>query len=147
MKITKPTLLLDEAKCRNNLNRMNAKAKRNHTAFRPHFKTHQSADIGEWFKDAGITNITVSSVSMANYFAHHGWKNILIAFPFNILETDSINKLPIMTEVFLTVESVETVRHLAQNIDRNLGIYIKIDAGYHRTGLSIENNIINRAYT
>ncbi len=136
MKITKPTLLLDEAKCQNNLNRMKAKAV--NTVFRPHFKTHQSVEIGEWFKEAGITNITVSSVSMATYFASHGWINILIAFPFNILETNAINELPIMVEVFLTVESVETVKHLGQNIERNVNIYIKIDTGYHRTGLATD---------
>jgi len=136
MKITKPTLLLDEVKCRNNLNRMKVKAV--NTIFRPHFKTHQSAQIGEWFKEAGVTRITVSSVTMAFYFANYGWKNILIAFPFNILETEGINELPIMTEVFLTVESVETVKHLGENIERNVNIYIKIDTGYHRTGLAAD---------
>ncbi len=140
MKIIKPTLLLDKAKCQSHLNRMNAKAKASNTVFRPHFKTHQSAEIGEWYKEAGITNITVSSVSMASYFARHGWKNILVAFPFNILETDSVNELPIMTEVILTVESVDTVKHLGRNIDRTVCIYIKIDTGYHRTGLAAEDN-------
>lgn len=139
MKITKPTLILDVVKCRNNLSRMNAKAKASQTVFRPHFKTHQSAEIGHWFQEAGISGITVSSVSMATYFAHHGWKNILIAFPFNILETDSINDLPIMTDIFLTVESVETVKHLKRYVGRKINIYIKIDTGYHRTGLAAEN--------
>jgi D-serine deaminase-like pyridoxal phosphate-dependent protein len=127
---------------------MMARAGASQVMFRPHFKTHQSADVGQWFKEAGITCITVSSVSMAIYFAHSGWKNILIAFPFNILEINSIHELPIMTEIFLTVESVETVQHLAQNLGRKVNIYIKIDAGHHRTGLSIESkagieNILN----
>lgn len=140
MKITKPTLILDEAKCRNNLNLMIAKTKASNTIFRPHFKTHQSAEVGQWFKEAETTNITVSSVSMAAYFAYHGWKNILIAFPFNILETEVVNELPKSTELFLTVESVETVKHLGQYIERNIGIYVKVDTGYHRTGLAAENN-------
>ena len=89
MKIAQPTLLLDEIKCRNNISRMYEKALANNVVFRPHFKTHQSADISHWFKETGTSCITVSSVRMAIYFANHGWNNILIAFPFNILEIDS----------------------------------------------------------
>ena len=35
-------------------------------SFRPHFKTHQSAEIGSWFRDFGVTRITVSSRESAD---------------------------------------------------------------------------------
>ena len=70
---------------------MAAKAKNNNIIFRPHFKTHQSKKVGEWFREEGVDKITVSSVSMAKYFIEHNWKDITIAFPFNILEIDDIN--------------------------------------------------------
>jgi hypothetical protein len=41
--------------------------------------------VGEWAKEYGITEITVSSIKMAEYFCGHGWENIHIAFPFNPL--------------------------------------------------------------
>ncbi len=72
---------------------MAQKAKAHNLIFRPHFKTHQSAEIGNWFKDEGVNKITVSSVQMAEYFAESGWKDILIAFPVNIRETEQINRL------------------------------------------------------
>ena len=59
--ISKPTLLLDENKCRQNIERMAAKASHHGLSFRPHFKTHQSAGIGNWIRDQGVEKITVSS--------------------------------------------------------------------------------------
>ena len=71
--IQTPTLILNEAIVRRNIARMADKARRSGVRFRPHFKSHQSAAIGAWFREAGTTAITVSSVRMATYFADHGW--------------------------------------------------------------------------
>lgn len=139
MHIKIPTLLLDEKKCRLNIQIMNEKASRNQVIFRPHYKTHQSAEIGEWYKDLGVTSITVSSVQMASYFANVGWKDILIAFPVNILEIDSINSLSQKIQLHLLVESVESTKFLIDNLNSKTGIYLKIDTGYHRTGLLTED--------
>jgi len=81
--ITRPTLLLDEERARRNVERMAVKAGRSGVLFRPHFKTHQSAQIGGWFRERGVSKITVSSVKMAEYFAGQGWDDITIAFPAN----------------------------------------------------------------
>ena len=43
MQIETPTLLLNEAIARRNIERMANKARQNGVRFRPHFKTHQSA--------------------------------------------------------------------------------------------------------
>ncbi|MCF8262551.1 MAG: alanine racemase [Melioribacteraceae bacterium] len=142
MIITKPTLLFDKKRAARNLFRMAGKAKKHNLKFRPHFKTHQSAEVGELFKDYGINSITVSSVTMAEYFANHGWKDILIAFPVNILEINSINRLASKIKLSLLVESVETVEFLSEKLNANVLIYIKIDCGYHRTGVAWNNNTL-----
>ena len=139
MKITKPTLLLDKTKCLDNIRTMADKATKNNLLLRPHFKTHQSIEIGKWFKDFGINSITVASVSMAEYFAKHGWNNITIAFPFNKLEIDEINELASSIELNLLILSVESINFLKKNLEHKVGIFIKIDAGYHRTGILTEN--------
>lgn len=46
---------------------MNSKANTHKAGFRPHFKTHQSLEIGSGFKETGIKKITVSSFTMAYY--------------------------------------------------------------------------------
>ena len=93
MNITKPTLILDKEKCLRNIEKMVSKAENNNLTLRPHFKTHQSLIIGDWFKMFGINSITVSSIVMAKYFAENGWNDITVAFPVNIREIAEINKL------------------------------------------------------
>jgi D-serine deaminase-like pyridoxal phosphate-dependent protein len=133
--ITKPTLLLDKNKCKRNIETMFLKAKNNNVSFRPHFKTHQSLEIGRWFKEFGVDKITVSSLEMAEYFSPE-WNDITVAFPVNILEINTINRLSENITLNVLVESVEAAKFLVLNSKNNIGIFIKIDTGYHRTGLS-----------
>lgn len=133
--ITVPTLLLDEQKCRANIRFMAEKAAASSVSFRPHFKTHQSAAIGEWFREAGVNKITVSSFRMAEYFAEAGWTDILVAFPVNILEWERINLLSGKIRLSILAEEEEGISFLSQKIQNELNVYIKIDAGYHRSGI------------
>jgi len=133
--IKKPTLLLDRRRAMENIERMARKARGSGVTFRPHFKTHQSAQIGEWFGDFGTEAITVSSLEMAAYFAAHGWRDITVAFPANIREIDTINELAGRVDLGLLVESTETVSFLRQHLTSPARVWIKIDVGLHRTGI------------
>jgi D-serine deaminase-like pyridoxal phosphate-dependent protein len=135
IEIKQPTLLIDKTICVANIKRMLAKASSQNCSFRPHFKTHQSAEIGNWFKELGIDKCTVSSMQMAQYFANAGWKDITIAFPFNILEIDVLNAIAKNTKVNICIESVEVGEFINRHVDSTIGLFIKIDAGYHRTGV------------
>jgi D-serine deaminase-like pyridoxal phosphate-dependent protein len=139
MNIQKPTIILNPAVVRSNIARMAAKARQNSVMFRPHFKTHQSAQIGDWFKDEGITAITVSSVSMAQYFAAQGWRDITIAFPVNWLEIDAINALAAQINLHLVLESAETAQFLQEKLHHPVNIWLEIDSGYGRTGIVWDN--------
>lgn len=133
--VTKPTLLLDKEKCVRNISRMAEKARRHRVRFRPHFKTHQAHEIGRWFRDFGAEAITVSSLAMAEYFAADGWNDITVAFPANIHEYELINKLAGKINLNLLVESPVVVRKLQERITQPIGLFIKVDSGYHRTGV------------
>ncbi len=135
MEIIQPTLILNKEVCLRNIEQMAEKARRKNLEFLPHFKTHQSAQIGEWFREFGVTGITVSSVRMAEYFALHGWKNITIAFPVNVLEIDHINKLAEKINLNLLIENKESLTILDKFIKYPTGIYIEIDNGHNRTGI------------
>lgn len=136
---TKPSLLINQDICKKNISLMSEKASKNGLIFRPHFKTHQSLKISEWYRETGISKITVSSVSMAKYFINGSWNDITIAIPFNIHETESVNESSQDVNLNLLVDSVFTVNYLIKNIRRKLGVFIKIDAGYHRTGILIND--------
>jgi D-serine deaminase-like pyridoxal phosphate-dependent protein len=139
MIITKPTLLLDLQKCRKNIYKMVAKAKKNDLIFRPHFKTHQSIQIGEIFRKAGVDKITVSSIGMAQYFADAGWEDITIAFPFNILEISEFEELAEKIDLNVLISSKASAEKLITLTNRKLNYFIEVDAGYHRSGLDAEN--------
>ena len=131
----KPELIIDRKKVSRNIDRMLAKARHSHAVFRPHFKTHQSAEIGKIFRKKGVGKITVSSVSMAQYFIGHGWNDITIAFPANLLEMEEINRLAVKVQLNLLVDSAYSTSVLAKSLQNKAGVFIKIDTGYHRSGL------------
>lgn len=135
LKIIKPTLLVNKQTAIRNIQNMAHKAELSKVNFRPHFKTHFSEEIGRWYQSAGVTNITVSSIDMATYFADKGWNDITIAFPVNILQIDNLNDLAARITLNLVVESVDTVLFLNQNLHHAVNIFIKIDTGYGRTGV------------
>ncbi len=135
MEINKPTLLLSKETALRNIEKMARKAKDLHLIFRPHFKTHQSIEIGEWFRNSGVECITVSSLTMANYFADFGWDDITIAFSVNIPEIPEINELAGRIKLNVLIENIEGLRALQKQITWHTGVFIKIDTGYGRTGI------------
>jgi D-serine deaminase-like pyridoxal phosphate-dependent protein len=144
--INKPTLLLDENQCKANIEQQVLKAKRLNLIFRPHFKTHQSAEIGEWYRELGVNKITVSSVLMAEYFANNGWDDILIAFPVNVLEIDAINRLAKKIKLHVLISEEHAIAQLVNKIDAPISVFVEIDTGQNRSGFKLEE-IENIKYT
>lgn len=139
--ITRPTLLLDTAKMMNNLQKMLERAERLEVELIPHFKTHQSKEIGDMVKERGVEKCTASSVKMAQYFAQCGWKNITVAFPFNRLEIEAVNEM-VLSGVALTllVTDVDTVRVINKQLKGSVNLMIELDAGYGRSGVSVDDS-------
>ncbi len=139
MKITVPTLLVDKEKCFTNIKFMSEKAIRHNLIFRPHFKTHQSHEIGKWYREFGVNKITVSSLCMADYFVSDGWNDITVAFPVNILEIDRINFLAEKIPLNILITSKDVVTILNKSLKHKINFFIKIDTGTKRTGVDAEN--------
>ncbi len=139
LRITRPTLLLDKRRAVENIQRMKKKADAARLRFRPHFKTHQSAEVGTWFRRAGVDSITVSSLDMARYFSRNGWKDITIAFTANLPEIDNLNSLAREVRLHLLLDSVLLARALDSALGEKVQVWIDVDVGYRRTGISWEN--------
>ncbi len=133
--INRPTLLLDKQKCIQNIDRYLSKGRKCNVKLRPHFKTHQSHEVGRWFKSRGITSCTVSSLTMAWYFSEDGWDDITVAFPVNLLEVDLINRLASKIKLNLLVSTEGVLPQLIKKLKYEVGVFIEIDTGYHRTGI------------
>jgi len=134
-RIRRPTLLLDEERVRGNIGRMIRKLVSAGVRPRPHFKTHQSAVVGAWFREAGVRAITVSSVDMARYFADAGWDDVTLAFPLNPRQLDEIRELAGRIDLGLLVDGEWAAAQLAR-LDAPVRVWIKVDTGYGRAGIS-----------
>lgn len=131
-----PQAVLFEHICRNNIDQLVGRAKKNNAACRPHFKTHQSHIVGNWFKDAGISAITVSTPQMGHYFAQHGWNDITIAFPFYRGQMNDINNLAENCILRLFADEKADCQLLSRSLRNPVELMIEIDAGYNRSGVS-----------
>lgn len=133
--LRRPRLLVDEERARGNIQRMVDKARASGAALRPHFKTHQSREIGRWFRDAGVREVTVSSVDQALYFAADGWDDITIAIPVCPGDITRIDGLADTVRLGLLVDAPETVDLLGRELDALARVWIKVDVGYGRVGV------------
>lgn len=135
-----PTLVVDEARARANIDRMARKAAASGVRFRPHFKTHRNVTVGGWFAAAGVTSITVSSLDMADRFAAAGWDDITLAFLVNPRQLPRLGELAwnlaarggALGLVVDTPEAARAVRHV---IGDTAPLWIKVDTGYGRSGI------------
>lgn len=137
--ITKPLLLVDTERVKANIKRMADKALISGVNFRPHFKTHQSSKIAEFYRPVSVNSITVSNLDMAEYFARSGWNDISVAFPVNLREIETINRLARKINLHLLAESKESVTFLSRKLLSPVNIWIKIDVGSRRTGIDCSN--------
>lgn len=134
--IKTPTLLVDEQKCRQNIFKMVEKSHQLGVELRPHFKTHQSRSIGEWFKDSGVHKIAVSSLGMAEYFAHARWDDILVALPVNVLEIEIIQRLSPRINLTIVVDNLDALEIMAKKLAKTINIMVEIDVGQKRSGIN-----------
>ncbi|WP_198677906.1 alanine racemase [Aliidiomarina shirensis] len=133
--ITGPQVLVDSRKSKRNIKRMQEKAESAGVDLRPHFKTHQSVTIGKWFGKPAETAIAVSSATMARTFADAGWNDILMAIPLNPRALPAYNRLAREVQLGLTIENADSLKTIARLLSP-VDVYVEIDAGYGRTGIS-----------
>jgi D-serine deaminase-like pyridoxal phosphate-dependent protein len=137
--IASPTLVINETITRANIQRMAEKASRHGKKLIPHWKTAQSHEIGNWAKEYGITEVTASSIKLAEYLCGQGWENIHIAFPFNVREISRLNRLAENQGLSVQIVNTSTIQALADQLTQTVGFFIEIDAGYGRTGVAISD--------
>ena len=134
-----PTLIVDLDIVKSNIENMASKAEKSGLEFRPHFKTHQSLEVGKLFRDQGVKGITVSSPKMAEYFLTDRWDDITIAFPANVLAHESYNRIAEQISLKTLVITPEVVEKLDKKISHEIGLYVEIDPDYGRSGIPASN--------
>ncbi|MEX1011237.1 MAG: alanine racemase [Balneolaceae bacterium] len=133
--ITHPVAIVDETICRRNISRMAQRVRKAGLQFRPHFKTHQSLRIGEWFRDEGVSSIVVSSPGMARYFMMGGWNDITLGIPATSANLDEIQALASKIRLKIFLNDIETARYYDRQLTTPAEVWVELDAGYGRSGI------------
>jgi len=133
--LEEPIFLIDRHKVKQNINSVLSKLDEEIT-FTPHFKTHQSHQIGRMYRELGISGIKVSSLKMASYFADDGWNDVTVAFPFHKGMIQRVNVLADKCNISVFVNNMEACNALLEKVSQPVSVYIEIDSGYGRSGVS-----------
>ncbi|MGM0649463.1 MAG: alanine racemase [Bacteroidota bacterium] len=137
--IEKPVFIVSKTGVDKNIRRMQAKAAKHNLIFRPHFKTHQSPDIGNLFKTHGITKIAVSNLDMAYTFQRDGFRDICLAILFNPRQAYHLQALSRSTGFCIVLESGAFIKKLNLHCHGMVDVMVKIDTGARRTGLAVHD--------
>jgi D-serine deaminase-like pyridoxal phosphate-dependent protein len=133
--IDQPSLMVHRPTVKENIRWMVRKAAQLGVTLRPHFKTHQSREIGAWFRASGVDRITVSSIEMARYFAEDGWTDITIALPINVRAIAEINALAKQLRLGVLISDRSAVPLLAAGLEADVQAWVEIDTGDGRSGI------------
>lgn len=139
-----PCLLLDETKLLNNVSNMRNKARSTNVALRPHAKTAKSAGIMQLFGDEGVkTSLTVSTLKEAEYFAAHGFTDLLYAVCITPDKFPRVARIQRQnTKLTVVLDSIATCQALvefAQQQSIVFSVAIEIDCDGERAGLVPED--------
>jgi D-threonine aldolase len=139
--IASPSLLLFPDRVRENLTRM-VKIVGDPNRLRPHVKTHKLPQIVRMKLEVGITKFKASTIAEAEMTAAAGGKDVLLAFqPVgpNIARFVAMNEAFPEVQFSTIVDNLEIVDQLdeaARRLHQPLGIYVDLDVGMHRSGIS-----------
>jgi D-serine deaminase-like pyridoxal phosphate-dependent protein len=130
-----PCLVLDKGILERNLKRMSETVHRNGVSLRPHLKTAKSAEVARMATSGEAGGITVSTLAEAEYFADHGFRDVLIAASQPPQKLDRASAL-IDRGVKLTLVTDDV--GAAQAIGAHRGAFrvlIELDSGDRRAGI------------
>jgi D-serine deaminase-like pyridoxal phosphate-dependent protein len=134
-----PALLLDEARMERNIARMRERMAKLGVGFRPHVKTNKSLEVTRRLWSGGTGPITVSTLLEADFFAQHGFTDILYAVciaPNKLAHVAKLQDQGVRLSIIL--DSMETARMLAEAHraqGRRFDVLIEIDCDGHRSGV------------
>ncbi|MEX0690499.1 MAG: alanine racemase [Gemmatimonadales bacterium] len=138
-RLVTPALLLDMDRMETNIRAMQTRADTLGVRLRPHAKTHKSAMVAQRQAAAGARGLTVATLPEAEYFAAHGFTDILWAFPFPPSRLSAARALADRITLRVTVDDPATVDTLART-GFPWRVWLKVDCGYHRAGVDPQSD-------
>jgi len=137
--LSTPSFLVDVVRMRDNCNRMREKARASGVIFRPHVKTHKTVEGARMQHGGGFGPITVSTLAEAEFFAAGGFRDITYAMPIAPEKLWRAAELASRIDrLNLLIDSEPALRAMEER-GHPFDVFLKIDCGYHRAGVSPDN--------
>lgn len=134
-----PALILDKDRMSVNIDRMRARLHKLGVVFRPHVKTNKSIDVVKAMLGKQSGPITVSTLKEAEYFAQHGFTDILYAVGITFNKLDHVIKIREkgvrLTIILDSMEAAQAVCAKAKAAGTTFDVVIEIDCDGHRSGV------------
>ncbi len=137
--VATPFLALDAERLTANIDRLSSRINKLGATLRPHMKTAKSVDVAKRVFDGGIGPITVSTLKEAEYFAGHGFTDILYGVgisPDKLARVVRLIRRGVDLQVFLdSPEQANAVAEACVTHYVRIPVLIEIDCDGHRGGL------------
>lgn len=134
-----PIPLVDLNRLERNLDRMATYAARHGLAVRPHTKTHKSPKVALEQLRRGAVGLTCATLLEAEVMAEV-CDDILLAYPpVGRPKLQRLLALPEEVQLTVALDSIEVAERLEQDArerGRSVGVYVELDLGMHRVGVS-----------
>jgi D-serine deaminase-like pyridoxal phosphate-dependent protein len=146
IRIDTPFLAVYEDRLQLNIERLIESVNDDTQKLRPHIKTHKIGEILDLFKTYGINKVKCATIAEAELAAIHEISDVLLAYqPVGVKKErwiSLIQKYP--NSVFSTIvdnlDSAKALNEIAQKNNLTLTIYLDLNTGMNRTGISISEN-------
>ncbi|RKG90059.1 alanine racemase [Corallococcus terminator] len=133
-----PAAIVDLDRVERNLQRVAAYAREHDLRWRPHTKTHKTAELGALQVAAGASGVTVATVLEAEVMASVS-DDVLLAYPpVGARRLARLMALPPHVRISVALDSVEVLNGLAlaaRDAGRTVGVLVELDLGMRRVGL------------
>jgi D-serine deaminase-like pyridoxal phosphate-dependent protein len=141
-----PALLLEEPRMERNIARMRSQLQRLGVVFRPHVKTNKSIDVTRRLLPDGPGPITVSTLLEADYFAGHGFTDILYAVciaPNKLAHVAALQDRGVrLTLILDNMAAVQALAAERERSGRSFDVLIEVDCDGHRSGVKPDSTLL-----
>lgn len=134
-----PSALVDLARMRGNIGRMQSRMTALGVRFRPHVKTSKCLQVARAQVEAGASGITVSTLKEAEQFFAGGFRDILYAVgivPGKLAQALALRQagcdLKLITD---NADSAAAIGRFGQEQQHRFEVWLEIDTDGHRSGL------------
>ncbi len=143
--IETPSLVVDLARVKNNLEDMARFARAAGVTLAPHVKTHRTIEFARMQIDSGATRLCVAKLSEAEHFIDAGFDSVVMAYPIaGEQKYERAKRLLPRADLRLSVDSLQAARELSRALAGSglrADVLLLVDTGFHRTGVPPETAV------